>query len=52
MLCGLISGKLDKLIFVKDLSDIFFFLNSYEPRHEKNCFRGLRPGKTQTSLLS
>ena len=22
----------------------------YEPRHEKTCLRGLRPGKTQTSL--
>ena len=24
----------------------------YEPRHEKTCLRGFRPGKTQTSLLS
>ena len=24
----------------------------YEPRHEKTCLRGLRPVKTQTSLLS
>ena len=24
---------------------------SYEPRHEKTCFRGLRPGKSQTDLL-
>ena len=24
----------------------------YEPRHEKTCLRGLRPGKTQTGLLS
>ena len=23
-----------------------------EPRHEKTCLRGLRPGKTQTGLLS
>ena len=23
-----------------------------EPRHEKTCLRGLRPGKTQTVLLS
>ena len=23
-----------------------------EPRHEKTCLRGLRPGKTQTSLRS
>ena len=23
-----------------------------EPRHEKTCLRGFRPGKTQTSLLS
>ena len=23
-----------------------------EPRHEKTCLRGLRPGKTQSSLLS
>ena len=26
--------------------------NKNEPRHEKTCFRGLRPGKTQTSLRS
>ena len=25
---------------------------SYEPRHEKTCLRGFRPGKTQTGLLS
>ena len=25
---------------------------TYEPRHEKTCLRGLRPGKTQTGLLS
>ena len=25
---------------------------TYEPRHEKICLRGLRPGKTQTGLLS
>ena len=24
----------------------------YEPRHEKTCLRGLRPGKSQTGLLS
>ena len=24
----------------------------YEPRHEKTCLRGLRPGKTHTGLLS
>ena len=24
----------------------------YEPRHEKTCLRGLRPGKTQTGLCS
>ena len=24
----------------------------YEPRHEKTFLRGLRPGKTQTGLLS
>ena len=23
-----------------------------EPRHEKTCLQGLRPGKTQTGLLS
>ena len=25
---------------------------SYEPRHEKTCLWGLRPGKTQTGMLS
>ena len=24
---------------------------TFEPRHEKNCLRDLRPGKTQTGLL-
>ena len=24
----------------------------HEPRHEKTCLRGFRPGKTQTGLLS
>ena len=27
-------------------------LLSYEPHHKKICLRGLRPGITQTSLLS
>ena len=26
--------------------------DSNEPHHEKTCIRGLRPGKTQTGLLS
>ena len=26
--------------------------DKYEPRHEKTCLLGLRPGKTQTGLLS
>ena len=26
--------------------------NVYEPRHEKTCLQDLRPGKTQTGLLS
>ena len=26
--------------------------NTNEPRHEKTCLGGLRPGKTQTDLLS
>ena len=28
------------------------YLKLFEPRHEKTCLRGLRPGKTQNSLLS
>ena len=27
-------------------------ISIFEPRHEKNCLRGLRPGKTQTGLRS
>ena len=27
-------------------------LTSFEPRHEKTCLRGFRPGKTQTGLHS
>ena len=30
------------------LSESFIF----EPRHEKTCLRGFRPGKTHTGLLS
>ena len=26
--------------------------DSYEPHHEKTCLQGLRPGKTQTGMLS
>ena len=26
--------------------------NVNEPRHEKTCLRGFRPGKTQTDLLN
>ena len=40
------GGKLD--IFRKGLYDIEII----EPRHEKTCLRVLRPGKTQSSLLS
>ena len=29
-----------------------FYLHADEPRHEKTCFQDLRPGKTQTSLIS
>ena len=29
-----------------------FHLYLYEPHYEKTCLRGLRPGKTQTGLLS
>ena len=28
------------------------WLRRYEPRNEKTCLRGLRPGKTKTGLLS
>ena len=31
---------------------IGFWQRTIEPRHEKTCLRGLRPGKTQTDLLS
>ena len=27
-------------------------VNLFEPRHEKTCLRGFRPGETQTGLLS
>ena len=27
------------------------YVNEYEPRHEKTCLRGFRPGRTQTDLL-
>ena len=29
-----------------------FTWTSFEPQHEKTCLQGLRPGKTQTGLLS
>ena len=31
---------------------VFSWCTLIEPRHEKTCLRGLRPGKTQTGLLS
>ena len=31
---------------------MFLVQEAYEPRHEKTCLWGLRPGKTQTSPLS
>ena len=33
-------------------SDFRILILTYEPRHQKNSHRGLRPGKTQTGLLS
>ena len=30
----------------------FYDMKQNELRHEKICLRGLRPGKTQTGLLS
>ena len=32
--------------------DSVMSVKTYEPRHEKTCLQGLRPGKTQTGLLS
>ena len=36
------------------LSTIYMYVypTLIEPRHEKTCLRGLRPGKTQTGLRS
>ena len=39
------------LVFANPQRQVFE-TGSFEPRHEKTCIRGLRPGKTQTSLLS
>ena len=38
----------------RDNSDLYelFGQVTYEPRHEKTSLQGLRPGKTQTGLLS
>ena len=33
-------------------AQVILLVMSYEPRHEKTGFWGLRPVKTQTSLLS
>ena len=37
--------------FMRQNTDLQFYRAIYEPRHEKTCLRGLRPGQTQTSLL-
>ena len=51
--------KYQKIISKPELSDSqgrYIVLNTtwltFEPRHEKTCLQGLRPGKTQTGLLS
>ena len=42
------NGEIITLKFVKN--GVFLQSCQYEPRHEKTCLQGLRPGKTQTGL--
>ena len=39
-------------ICIDVLTTIGLIITVFEPRHEKTCFRGFRPGKTQTGLRS
>ena len=58
----LMTGLIYDWVFVKALKSIPLYeylsysseqrLTLFEPRHEKTCLRGLRPGKTQTGLRS
>ena len=41
-------NRFECLLFVL----VCMFHGAIDPRHEKTCLRGLRPGKTQTGLLS
>ena len=51
IMCDSTSCLFDKTE-AQQICQIHTRLTIYEPRHEKTCLRGLRPGKTQTSLLS
>ena len=44
------SAKLELVLAAHSYHVIVYAV--YEPRHEKTCLRGLRPGLTQTGLLS
>ena len=59
--CHFVGFVMRRLIWVKGsgTQDNIWNIESYlknkilfEPRHEKTCLRGLRPGKTQTGLLN
>ena len=51
-------GLMDHFLFVIKEGETYSFgylpleFISSEPRQEKTCLRGVRPGKTQTGLLS
>ena len=55
-----VNGKLNDPTVVLGFQDFSYspyvdqeyMITTFEPRHEKMCLRGLRPGKTQTGLLS
>ena len=53
-LCQLMSntGRKDDSKKSGTSKNIWLFLKTSEPRHEKICRRGLRPGKTNTGLHS
>ena len=53
MLLGQFTKHVKSTLNIFSFFFFFFCMNKFlknEPRHEKTCLRGLRPGKTQTVL--
>ena len=47
-----VGDSLSAFVYFFSCTYINYSKIKFEPRHEKTCLRGLRPGKTQPGLLS